>query len=171
MRAEKRCAVSLRSKDSDREEDRERLFRLHGCLSFQGLRGKEQTALVVGFLLGDSSYSELTAGTEPGTAHLAASLFQRQRQSGGTVQTVGRARATKLERAPGQRSSTRKETSSCLLFLFTGLLRLSVARNQHNTNQFFEIFRIQFVYVTSVLRSLRLPDRFAVGSGHQRVDS
>ncbi len=69
MRAEKRCAVSLRSKDSDREEDRERLFRLHGCLSFQGLRGKEQTALVVGFLLGDLSYSELTAGTEPGTAH------------------------------------------------------------------------------------------------------
>ena len=132
MRAEKRCAVSLRSKDSDREEDRERLFRLHGCLSFQGLRGKEQTALVVGFLLGDASYSELTAGTEPGTAHLAASLFQRQRQSGGTVHTVGRARATKLERAPGQRSSTRKETSSCLLFLFTELLRLSGARNQHN---------------------------------------
>ena len=52
------------------------------------------------------------------TTHRTSS-FKRQRQSGGTVRTVGRARATKLERAPGQRSSTRKETSSCLLFLFT----------------------------------------------------
>ena len=83
-------------------------------------------------------------------------LGERARRSSSALQGSARVR----ERRP------RAASSSC-----SPISCDSQLHGTNTTNQFFKIFRIQFAYVTSGSCSLRLPDRFAVGSGHQRVDS